>query len=132
MYLLASRYGAYSFRTMNKPPSKPRAAVQGTPAPTVSRPSKTSATAKAPLPGTALTFDTTQIKSSYANFANLDGSREEIVLNFGMDRSWDAAGGQRQIELNHRVILSPFAAKRLALMMTEFVASYEAKYGKLP
>ena len=31
------------------------------------------------------------LKSSYANFANANSTREEVVLNFGVNNSWDAS-----------------------------------------
>ena len=79
----------------------------------------------------ALSFDATAVKSSYANFANINSTREEVVLNLGVDRSWEHAGQQRTVELHHRVMMSPFAAKRLSKMLQELVAGYEAKYGVL-
>lgn len=78
-----------------------------------------------------LSFDATAVKSSYANFANINSTREEVVLNLGVDRSWEHAGQQRTVELHHRVMMSPFAAKRLSQMLQELVAGYEAKYGVL-
>jgi hypothetical protein len=85
-----------------------------------------------PQGGAELRFDAAQVKSSYANFANINSTQEEVVLNFGMDRSWDRTSGERVIELQHRIVMSPFAAKRLAKMMAELVTSYEQKYGQLP
>jgi Protein of unknown function (DUF3467) len=61
----------------------------------------------------------------------LDCSQEEVVISFGLDKTWDGSKGQREIDIGHRIVLSPFAAKRLAQMMQEFVQSYEKKYGAL-
>jgi hypothetical protein len=36
-----------------------------------------------------------------------------------------------EIELTDRVILSPFAAKRLSDMLTKLMTEYESRYGEL-
>ncbi len=72
-----------------------------------------------------------QLKSSYVNFANANSTQEEVVLNFGMNNNWDRAAQEVEIELLHRVVMSPFAAKRLAELMNKLVAQYEERYGKL-
>ena len=72
-----------------------------------------------------------QLKSSYVNFANANSTQEEVVLNFGMNNTWDRMAPEVQIDLTHRVVMSPFAAKRLAELMNKLVAQYEARYGAL-
>jgi hypothetical protein len=62
-----------------------------------------------------VSWNTSNLHSSYANFCNANSTREEVVLNFGVNKSWDRSqrGAQgMEIELNHRIVLSPFAAKR--------------------
>lgn len=88
-------------------------------------------TSQVPSAAPTLSFDATAVKSSYANFANINSTREEVVLNLGVDRSWEHAGQQRTVELHHRVMMSPFAAKRFSQILQELVAGYEAKYGVL-
>jgi hypothetical protein len=36
-----------------------------------------------------------------------------------------------EIELAHRIVLSPFAAKRLLGILTKLVGEYESRYGQL-
>jgi len=72
-----------------------------------------------------------QLKSSYVNFANANSTQEEVVINFGMNNNWDRVGGEVDIELTHRIVMSPFAAKRLAELMAKLVAQYESRYGAL-
>jgi Protein of unknown function (DUF3467) len=81
--------------------------------------------------GNSIKVNTESEKSSYANFVKLDSTQEEVVISFGLDKTWDGSKGQREIDIGHRIVLSPFAAKRLAQMMQEFVQSYEKKYGAL-
>lgn len=62
-----------------------------------------------------LKWNTTKLTSSYANFCNANSTREEVVLNFGVNKNWERGVGTGgvEIDLNHRIVLSPFAAKRL-------------------
>jgi Protein of unknown function (DUF3467) len=77
-------------------------------------------------------WDTTGIKSSYANFANANMTREEVVFNFGVNQTWDRSeGGEYEVELSHRIAMSPFAAKRLASLLNNLIAEYERRYGEL-
>ncbi len=78
-----------------------------------------------------LRFDTTGIKSSYCNVCNATSTREEVVLNFGLNKTWDVAGADLQVQLEHRIILSPFAAKRLQQLLTQLMTEHEARYGQL-
>ena len=72
-----------------------------------------------------------QLKSSYVNFANANSTQEEVVINFGMNNNWDRMANEVDIELTHRVVMSPFAAKRLAELLNKLVAQYESRYGAL-
>jgi hypothetical protein len=36
-----------------------------------------------------------------------------------------------EIELNHRIVLSPFAAKRLSQLLQNLMKEYETRYGAL-
>ena len=72
-----------------------------------------------------------QLKSSYVNFANANSTQEEVVINFGMNNNWDRMANEVDIELTHRVVMSPFAAKRLAELLNKLVTQYESRYGAL-
>ena len=76
-------------------------------------------------------WNTANLKSSYINFANASSTQEEIVLNFGVNTNWDRMGGEVEIELAHRIVMSPFAAKRLSELLEKLLAQYEGRYGKL-
>lgn len=76
-------------------------------------------------------LDTSQMKSSYCNVANANSTREEVVLHFGVNQSWDLNQKEMDVELLHRIILSPFAAKRLQTMLTKLLSEYESRYGTL-
>ena len=78
-------------------------------------------------------WDTTNLRSSYSNFCNANSTREEVVLNFGVNKTWERGSQDAlDIELNHRIVLSPFAAKRLTELMEQLMKEYESRYGALP
>lgn len=81
--------------------------------------------------GQRLRMNTSALKSSYCNVVNATTTREEVVLNFGTNESWERDAGDQEVKLEHRVILSPFAAKRLSQMLGKLVSEYEARYGEL-
>lgn len=81
--------------------------------------------------GQKLRFDTAGIKSTYCNVCNATSTREEVVVNFGVNKTWDMAGSELEVQLEHRIILSPFAAKRLQELLTRLMSEHEARYGQL-
>jgi len=76
-------------------------------------------------------WDTQRLESSHANFCNATSTREEVVLNFGVNQNWERAPAEMEIELEHRLILSPFAAKRLNQLLSKLMTEYEARYEEL-
>jgi hypothetical protein len=79
---------------------------------------------------TKVRFNSANLKSSYANFCNATGTREEVVLDFGVNNNWDRTPQDMEIELAHRVVLSPFAAKRLNTLLQKLMSECEARYGE--
>jgi hypothetical protein len=77
-------------------------------------------------------WDDTNLKSSYANVCNVSSTREEVVLVFGINQAWERGQSEIQVQLTDRIILSPFAAKRLASLLTNVVREYENRFGELP
>jgi hypothetical protein len=76
-------------------------------------------------------WNTQNLKSSYANFCNATSTREEVVLNFGVSHNWERTPQDMEIELGHRIVLSPFAAKRLSAILGKLIGEYESRYGEL-
>lgn len=81
--------------------------------------------------GARVRWKTDNVKSSYANFCNASSTREEVVLNFGVSHDWERQPQDMEIELSHRIVLSPFAAKRLSQLLGKLIAEYETRYGEL-
>jgi hypothetical protein len=71
------------------------------------------------------------MRSAYANVANVAGTREEIVLLFGMNQAWHAGQKDIKIQLTDRIVMSPFAAKRLSMLLNQVLQDYENRYGRL-
>jgi len=76
-------------------------------------------------------WDTANMKSSYANVCNVASTREEVVVMFGLSQAWSGSEDEVGVQLNDRVILSPYAAKRLALLLNNVVQQYETRFGPL-
>lgn len=76
-------------------------------------------------------FDTSNLKSSYCNVCNATSTREEVVINFGINQTWDMQQRDLDVQLHHRVILSPYAAKRLHDLLGKLLKEHETRYGEL-
>jgi hypothetical protein len=79
----------------------------------------------------SIKVDTSLLKSSYCNVVSGNSTREEVVLTFGVNQDWDMAPRPQEIQLHHRIILSPGAAKRLLDLMTKLIRDHEARHGEL-
>ncbi len=76
-------------------------------------------------------WDDSGLKSSYANVANVTSTREEVVMIFGMNQAWQNGQKEVTVHLTDRIILSPFAAKRLAGLLQNVLREYESRFGVL-
>lgn len=80
-----------------------------------------------------VTWDESKMSSVYANVSNVASTREEVTLLFGTNQTWHAEPGQKEftIELTNRVILNPFAAKRLSLLLNKVLKDHEGRFGEI-
>ena len=76
-------------------------------------------------------FDDRGITNAYTNVCNVSSSREEFFLMFGMNNARERDASEVGVKLNSRVILSPFAAKRLAMLLDSVVKQYEGRFGSM-
>lgn len=76
-------------------------------------------------------LDSTGMTSSYSNTCQVASTKEEVILNFGLNQSWEQGQQEMRIALTNRIILSPFAAKRLAMLLGTVVQQYEHQHGVL-
>jgi len=66
------------------------------------------------------------MKSSYANVCNVTSTREEVVMLFGINQAWNRGQQEVTIQLTDRIIISPYAAKRLVGLLQGVVQEVEA------
>jgi hypothetical protein len=78
-----------------------------------------------------INWDDSSMNTSYANVCNVSSSREEVTLLFGTNQTWHTGTQEFSIKLSDRVIISPFAAKRLLVLLQNVVGQYEARFGQL-
>ena len=79
-----------------------------------------------------LVWDDSAMATSFANVVNLQSTREQVDLLFGINQTWDPAqGGEVIVALSNRIILSPMAAKRLSLALNGVLREHELRYGAL-
>jgi len=53
------------------------------------------------------------------------------VLLFGMNQAWNRGQKEITIQLTDRIVISPFAAKRLSMLLGNVVTEYEKRFGTL-
>lgn len=83
------------------------------------------------MEGTKIRWDDANMKSSYANVCNVTSTREEVVMLFGINQAWNRGQKEVTIQLTDRIIISPYAAKRLATLLEGVVKEYEKRFGAL-
>jgi hypothetical protein len=80
-----------------------------------------------------LKWDDSKMQTTYANVVNVTSTREEVSLFFGTNQSWKLGQDKQLIvQLSGRVVLNPYAAKRLSLLVTGVLQEYERRFGALP
>jgi Protein of unknown function (DUF3467) len=68
----------------------------------------------------------------FANVVNVQSTREQVDLFFGTNQTWNVAGNnQVAVDLTNRIILTPFAAKRLWTVLGGVLREYESRHGAL-
>jgi hypothetical protein len=86
---------------------------------------------QADIAGMKIKWDDSNMKSSYANVANVTSTREEVVMLFGINQAWNRGQKEVTIQLTDRIIISPYAAKRLSMLLGGVVKEYESRFGVL-
>lgn len=73
-----------------------------------------------------------RMATNFANVVNVQGTREQVDMFFGTNRTWNAEdGGSVTVELSNRIILTPLAAKRLWTVLGGVLREHESRYGPL-
>lgn len=76
-------------------------------------------------------WDDASMSTTYANVCNVNSTREEVALLFGTNQTLYTGQKELTVKLTNRVILSPFAAKRLQKLLGGVLAQYEARFGTI-
>ena len=77
-------------------------------------------------------WDDSQMRSSYANVVNASSTREEVMLFFGTNTTWKPTENREfHVQLSDRIVLNPYAAKRLWILIGAILREYEKRFGEL-
>ncbi len=77
-------------------------------------------------------WDDSSMTTTYANVVNAASTREEVTLFFGTSQTWNPAGkSQFDVRLSDRIVLNPYAAKRLWTLLGAILHEYEKRFGAL-
>ncbi len=76
-------------------------------------------------------WDDSGMSTSYANVCNVASTREEVTILFGTNQTLYTGQNELTVKLSDRMIISPYAAKRLLLLLGNVVGQYEKRFGQL-
>ncbi|MBB3904448.1 DUF3467 domain-containing protein [Methylobacterium brachythecii] len=80
----------------------------------------------------AIAWREESMATQFANVVNVQGTREQVDLFFGTNRTWNVAETENVVvDLSNRIILTPLAAKRLHAVLGGVLAEYENRHGRL-
>ena len=72
------------------------------------------------------------MKTSYANVVNAATTREEVTLFFGTNLTRNPGEAKEfHVRLSDRIVLNPYAAKRLWILLGANLKEYESRFGAL-
>lgn len=86
------------------------------------------------VPLVSIQWDDSQMESVYANIATATANREEFFMLFGTHKNWrggQSANGEVDVQLSKRMVMSPYAAKRMSLLLQQAIQAYETQFGKI-
>ena len=78
-----------------------------------------------------LQIDESKTEMFYSSTARVYGSAEEIILDFSQGIRPSGRENVSVMRIDARIVVSPWAAKRLALALGQAVQKYEQAYGTL-
>lgn len=80
----------------------------------------------------AVVWNDQAMATCFANVINVQSTREQVDLFFGMNRTWNfGQSPQMTVDLSNRVVLTPHAAKRLFTILGGVLREYEVRHGAL-
>jgi Protein of unknown function (DUF3467) len=76
-------------------------------------------------------IDDSKAVTCYANFCRVTGTPEELILDFGLNSNPMTAPGERVIEVQQRLVINHFTAKRMLQALAMSVERHEQAFGVL-
>ena len=55
----------------------------------------------------------------------------KIMMLLGLNQAWNMEQGKVNVDIAERVVMTPYTAKRLAIMLAATLKAYEAKFGTI-
>lgn len=86
------------------------------------------------LNGMSINWDDAKMESVYSNIGTATANREEFFLLFGTHQNWRGSEAEKNVvdvELSKRIVMSPFAAKRLSIILQHSLKAYEEQFGEV-
>lgn len=75
------------------------------------------------------------VNASYANGFRTQTMTDEVLIDFGINQIVPSAANQQQPEIlfqiNQRVIMNYYSAKRLAMTLSQLIRRHEEQFGEL-
>lgn len=77
-------------------------------------------------------WDDSKMQTTYANVVNVASTREEVSIFFGTNQTWNIPEDKEfDVQLSDRMVLNPYAAKRLSILLSTVLKEYEHRFGPL-
>ena len=77
-------------------------------------------------------WDDTATPGAYLSVCEAQASDDEITLLFGAPLATEAGAGGMAMVQTHRIVLTPYSAKRLAQTLAQGLREYEQRFGAIP
>ena len=81
-----------------------------------------------------LRIDERNMRTSYANACRTNGTAEEVMLDFGLNLVGPPVQDKQPeiiFQVNERVVLNYYSAKRLAIALGQLIRRHEDQFGEL-
>ena len=85
---------------------------------------------QAPAAQQRVEVDDSSVTACYANFCRVNGTPEELIIDFGLN-SQPFGAPQKALPVNQRLVVNYFTAKRLMAALQLSIQRHEAAFGVL-
>jgi hypothetical protein len=74
--------------------------------------------------------DDSGAQPTYANFCRVMATPEEVILDFGLN-SQPFTEGRQVVKANHRIVMTPYTARRLLAALAMTIQRHEQTFGSI-